>query len=41
MVKVLVGGAPVTEEYARQSGADGYGQDASAAVRLAVGFMGG
>lgn len=40
-VKVLVGGAPVTEEYARQAGADGYGQDASAAVRLAVGFMGG
>jgi len=40
-VRVLVGGAPVTEEYARQSGADGYGQDASAAVRLAVGFMGG
>ena len=40
-VKVLVGGAPVTEEYARQAGADGYGSDASAAVRLAVGFMGG
>jgi 5-methyltetrahydrofolate--homocysteine methyltransferase len=39
-VKVLVGGAPVNEEYARQSGADGYGLDASAAVRLAVGFMG-
>jgi 5-methyltetrahydrofolate--homocysteine methyltransferase len=39
-VKVLVGGAPVNEEYARQAGADGYGLDASAAVRLAVGFMG-
>ena len=38
-VKVLVGGAPVTEEYAQQTGADGYGLDASAAVRLAVGFM--
>lgn len=34
-VKVMVGGAPVTEEYARQAGADGYARDASAAVRLA------
>ena len=39
-VKVLVGGAPVTEEYARQTGADGYSQDASGAARLAIGFMG-
>jgi 5-methyltetrahydrofolate--homocysteine methyltransferase len=39
-VKVLVGGAPVTEEYARQAGADGYNQDASGAARLAIGFMG-
>jgi 5-methyltetrahydrofolate--homocysteine methyltransferase len=39
-VKVLVGGAPVTEEYARQAGADGYSQDASGAARLAIGFMG-
>jgi 5-methyltetrahydrofolate--homocysteine methyltransferase len=38
--KVLVGGAPVTEEYARQAGADGYSQDASGAARLALGFMG-
>ena len=34
-VKVIVGGAPVTESYATQIGADGYGPDASVAVRLA------
>jgi 5-methyltetrahydrofolate--homocysteine methyltransferase len=34
-VKVMVGGAPVTEAYAMKIGADGYGPDASAAVRLA------
>ncbi len=34
-VKVLVGGAPVTEEYAKQINADGYGADAGAAVRVA------
>ncbi len=34
-VKVLVGGAPVSEEYARNIGADGYGADAGSAVRLA------
>ncbi len=28
-VKVIVGGAPVTEQYARQVGADGYAADAS------------
>jgi 5-methyltetrahydrofolate--homocysteine methyltransferase len=39
-VKVLVGGAPVNEKYARQAGADGYGQDASGAARLAIGFIG-
>lgn len=33
-VKVLVGGAPVTEEFARQIGADGYGDTAVAAVGL-------
>ncbi|MDI6871509.1 MAG: homocysteine S-methyltransferase family protein [Bacillota bacterium] len=33
--KVMVGGAVVTEEFARQIGADGYGRDAVAAVRLA------
>jgi len=34
-VKVIIGGAPVTEAYAREIGADGYGQDASHAVRVA------
>ena len=34
-VKVMVGGAPVTEAFASQIGADGYGPDASAAVRVA------
>ena len=34
-VKVLIGGAPVTENYARQIGADGYAPDASRAVALA------
>ncbi len=34
-VKVLVGGAPVTEEYAKEIGADGYGSDAGSAVRIA------
>ncbi len=31
-VKVIVGGAPVTEEYALQIGADAYGSDAAVAV---------
>lgn len=31
-VKVLVGGAPVTEQFAHQIGADGYGENASEAV---------
>jgi 5-methyltetrahydrofolate--homocysteine methyltransferase len=34
-VKVMVGGAPVTEAYARQIGADAYAPDASSAVRAA------
>jgi len=34
-VKVLVGGAPVTESYAMQIGADGYSPDASRAVSMA------
>ncbi len=34
-VKVLVGGAPVTESYAQQIGADGYSSDASRAVVVA------
>jgi len=34
-VKVLVGGAPVTENWAHSIGADGYGKDAPTAVDLA------
>lgn len=34
-VKVLVGGAPVTPQFAKDIGADGYGESASAAVKLA------
>jgi len=34
-VKVIVGGAPLTPEYAKQIGADGYASDASRAVTLA------
>jgi 5-methyltetrahydrofolate--homocysteine methyltransferase len=34
-VKVLVGGAPVTPEYAKEIGADGYGENASVAVTVA------
>jgi 5-methyltetrahydrofolate--homocysteine methyltransferase len=34
-VKVIVGGAPVTQQYADEIGADGYSENASAAVALA------
>jgi 5-methyltetrahydrofolate--homocysteine methyltransferase len=34
-VKVLVGGAPVTAQYATEIGADAYGEDATAAVAAA------
>lgn len=34
-VKVMIGGAPVTEAYAQQIGADGFSSDASRAVTLA------
>jgi 5-methyltetrahydrofolate--homocysteine methyltransferase len=34
-VKVMIGGAPVTDGFAKQIGADGYSPDASSAVRLA------
>lgn len=38
-VKIIVGGAPVTEEFAREIGADGFAADASAAVKLAKTLM--
>ena len=34
-VKVMVGGAPVTEAFAQQIGADGYAKDAASAVDIA------
>ena len=37
-VKVLIGGAPVTKQYANEIGADGYGESATAAVALAREF---
>lgn len=39
-VRIMVGGAPVTDEFARQIGADGYGPDASSAVALARRLLG-
>ena len=33
--RIMVGGAPITEEFARQIGADGYSPDAAAAATLA------
>jgi len=39
-VKVMVGGAPVTDAYAREIGADGYAPDASRAVALARSLVG-
>lgn len=38
-VKVMVGGAPITEEYARLVGADGFAKEASTATRIATDFM--
>ena len=39
-VKVLVGGAPVTRQFAEQIGADGYSEDAPGAVALARQLIG-
>ena len=38
-VKIMVGGAPVTQEFADDMGADGYGKDALACVELAKRLM--
>ena len=38
-VKVLVGGAPVTQQYAKEIGADGYSENASGAVSLVKGLL--
>ena len=39
-VKVMVGGAPVTEEWMSKIGADGYAEDAIDAVALAKKLVG-
>jgi 5-methyltetrahydrofolate--homocysteine methyltransferase len=39
-VKVIIGGAPVTEAYARDIGADGFATDASRAVTLTKSLLG-
>lgn len=40
-VKFIIGGAPVTETYASQIGADGFSPDASRAVNVALSLIGG
>jgi len=40
-IKVMVGGAPVTQHYAESIGADGYGENAAASVQLALRLIGG
>ncbi|MGA7857861.1 MAG: corrinoid protein [Terracidiphilus sp.] len=38
-VKILVGGAPITREFAQEIGADGYAQDAGTAVDAAMALL--
>ena len=38
-IKVMIGGAPVTQDYADEIGADGYAPDAASAVDLAADLM--
>ena len=40
VVKIMVGGAPLSQEFADDFGADGYGKDAMDCVALAKQFMG-
>ncbi len=39
-VKIMIGGAPVTERYAQKIGADAYGSDAGSAVTRAKELLG-
>lgn len=39
-VKIIIGGAPVTQDYANEIGADGYGENASTAVTVARQLVG-
>jgi corrinoid protein of di/trimethylamine methyltransferase len=38
-IKLMIGGAPVTDAYAREIGADGYAPDAASAVDVARAFL--
>jgi len=38
-VKVIIGGAPVSESFAQEIGADAYGFDAARAVELVRGWL--
>ena len=40
-LKILIGGAPIDEDFARRIGADAYGEDAMDAVRKAKSLVGG
>jgi 5-methyltetrahydrofolate--homocysteine methyltransferase len=40
-VKIMVGGAPVTRQYADTIGADGYGENAASAVEVAKQLLSG
>ena len=39
-VKTMVGGAPITEKFAQEIGADGYAADGSSAVEKAKALLG-
>ena len=39
-VKIMIGGAPITQEYADEIGADGYSFDAASAAQLAMELIG-
>ncbi len=39
-VKIMIGGAPITKEYADKIGADGFAPDASQATKLAIDLIG-
>ena len=38
-IKIMIGGAPIDTKFAKEIGSDGYGKDATEAVRLARGFV--
>jgi 5-methyltetrahydrofolate--homocysteine methyltransferase len=40
-VRIMIGGSPVDEQICAYTGADGWGRDAAAALRLAAEWTGG